>query len=339
MPIWEAIGLPLEIANVKFGGKSVINTSYSSVIGDGISYFIGGGRFTNIYGTDVKLVIDWEELVVLFMSQWPMGATIANSPYFKGLVTGIGGDTGLVFGNKSGFLYYGQAFDVKRTHAAAITVTPPHPLKGKVTDPNGTLVPNDQVLIDKLIKAGVDATVCDIMPSYVKLCFGLGALLLLGGALSLRFYSSSNGIYNSSQTQSQSVEDGKLVSEANEQVETALFYAANAISFFEIRWLYLLEFVELQTQATPAIVIGQIEGLERDIANLEGQMAAMESQVARLIAQTMIPGCKPGVHLQILSLKTQLKENATAIKTKFAAREKAISSILPSLLNAGFHPG
>ena len=339
MPIWEAIGLPLEIANVKFGGKSVINTSYSSVIGDGISYFIGGGRFTNIYGTDVKLVIDWEELVVLFMSQWPMGATIANSPYFKGLVTGIGGDTGLVFGNKNGFLYYGQAFDVKRTHSVPITVTPPHPLKKEATNPQGALVPNDQVLIEKLFAAGVDATVCDIMPSCVKLCFGLGALLLLGGALALRFYSSSNGIYNSSQASKSVIEDGKLSTEPNEQVETALFWAANAISFFEIRWLYLLELIELQTQAVTATVIDQVEALDRDLANLEGQMAAMESQVARLIAQTMIPGCKPGVHLQILSLKTQLEESATAIKTKFAARKKAISAILSSLLNAGFHPG
>jgi hypothetical protein len=338
MPIWEAIGLPLEIANVQFGGKSVINTSYSSVIGDGIQYFIGGGRFTNIYGTDVKLVIDWEELLVLFMGQWAKGTEIANSPWFKGIVTGIGGDTGLVFGNKNGFLYYGQAFDVKRTHAAAITVIPPHPLKKASTDSNGTMVPNDQVLIDKLIKAGVDATVCDIMPFYVKLCFGMGALLLLGGALALRFYSSSNGIYNSSQASNSAIEDGKLSSEPNEQVETALFYAANAISFFEIRWLYLLEFIELRTQATPAIVINEIEALERDIANLEGQMAAIEAQVARLMAQTTIPGCKPSVHLQILSLKTQLKEKATAIKTKFAAREKAIAAVRPSLLNAGFHP-
>jgi hypothetical protein len=338
MPIWEAIGLPLEIANVKFGGKSVINTSYSSVIGDGISYFIGGGRFTNIYGTDVKLVIDWEELVVLFMSQWPMGATIANSPYFKGLVTGIGGDTGLVFGNKNGFLYYGQAFDVKRTHSAPITVTPTHTLKKEATS-QGALVPNDKVLIGKLIAAGVDATVCDIMPSCVKLCFGLGALLLLGGALALRFYSSSNGIYNSSQASKSVIEDGKLSTEPNEQVETALFWAANAISFFEIRWLYLLELIELQTQAVPATVMDQVEALDRDLASLTGGMPAMETELARLESLSFRPG--PGgdliysstVFQKINDMKNQLAEAAEAIKTKTTAREKAIAS----LLLAGFH--
>jgi len=345
MPIWEAIGLPLEIANVEFGGKPVINTSYSSVIGDGIQYFIGGGRFTNIYGTDVKLVIDWEELLVLFMGQWPGGATIANSPIFKGLVTGIGGDTGLVFGNKNGFLYYGQAFEVKRTHSAPITITPTHPLKAQTVDKTSGMVlaPNDIALITKLRAVGVDATVCDIMPFYVKLCFGLGALLLLGGALALRFYSSSNGIYNSSQAQSQSVEDGKLVSEANEQVETALFYAANAISFFEIRWLYLLEFVELQTQAVPATVMDQVEALDRDITKLENEMATMEAQLARLEPMADMPGPSgflifaPETIQQISDLKTKLAQTAQDIKTKFAAREKAIAGVLSSMSLAGFH--
>ena len=346
MPIWEAIGLPLEIANVKFGGKSVINTSYSSVIGDGISYFIGGGRFTNIYGTDVKLVIDWEELVVLFMSQWPMGATIANSPYFKGLVTGIGGDTGLVFGNKNGFLYYGQAFDVKRTHSAPITVTPPHPLKKEATNPQGPLVPNDQVLIDKLLAAGVDATVCDIMPSCVKLCFGLGALLLLGGALALRFYSSSNGIYNSSQASKSVIEDGKLSTEPNEQVETALFWAANAISFFEIRWLYLMEFIELGTQAVPATISDQVNSLNRDIEKLENEMASMEAQLARIEPMLDMSGpsgfmiFSPETIQQINSLKSKLATASQAIKDKVQAREKAIEGYLSNLSNftkAGFH--
>jgi hypothetical protein len=341
MPIWEAIGLPLEIAKVKFGGKSVINTSYSSVIGDGISYFIGGGRFTNIYGTDVKLVIDWEELVVLFMGQWPMGAAIAKSPIFKGLVTGIGGDTGLVFGNKNGFLYYGQAFDVKRTHSAAITVTPTHPLKAQTVDATSGMVlaANDIALITKLRAVGVDATVCDIMPTYVKLCFGLGALLLLGGALALRFYSSSNGIYNSSQASKSVIEDGKLSTEPNEQVETALFWAANAISFFEIRWLYLLELIELQTQAVPATVMDQVEALDRDLALITSEMPAMETELARLESLSLRPGpmgtliYSPAVFQKINDMKTKLAETAETIKTKTTAREKAIAS----LLLAGFH--
>jgi hypothetical protein len=346
MPIWEAIGLPLEIANVQFGGKPVINTSYSSVIGDGISYFIGGGRFTNIYGTDVKLVIDWEELLVLFMGQWSTGAAIANSPWFKGIVTGIGGDTGLAFGNKTGFLYYGQAFDVKRTHSAAITVTPTHPLKAQTVDATSGMVlaANDIALITKLRAVGVDATICDVMPNCVKWCFGLGALLLLGGALALRFYSSSNGIYNSSQASKSVIEDGNLSSEPNEQVETALFYAANAISFFEIRWLYLLELIELQTQTKPATVMDQVEALDRDIAKLEGEMANMESQLAVLQPFADMPGPSgfmifdPTTVQKIGDLKTKLAETSQALKTKVTAREKAIATVLSSMLSAGFHP-
>lgn len=328
MPIWEAIGLPLEIANVEFGGKPVINTSYSSVIGDNIQYIIGGGRFINIYGTDVKMVLDWEEFLVLFMGQWPTGAAIANSPWFKGIVTGIGGDTGLAFGNKTGFLYYGQAFDVKRTHSAAITITPTHPLKKA----DGPLVPNDQVLIDKLRAVGVDATVCDIMPNCVKWCFGLGALLLLGGALALRFYSSSNGVYNSSQAQSQSVEDGKLTSEANEQVETAIFYAANAISAFEIRWLYLLELVELQTQAKPAAVMDQVEQLDREIAFASLKVTNATNTVTRYTAQL---ANRPG-NAALEENLAMAQENLTALTADLKTKESARAKAIASLLMAGF---
>lgn len=323
MAIWDAIGFGLEKGHVKFGDKPVVNTSYSSVIGDGIAYIIGGGRFTNIYGTDVKLVLDYEELLALLPGK--MGAFF-NSPITQGIVTGIGGDTGLVFGNKSGFMYYGQAFDVKRTHSAAITVIPTHPLKTQAV--GMVLVPNDIALITKLRAVGVDATICDIMPSYVKLCFVTGVLLLLGAALALRFYSSSNGIYNSSQASKSVFEDGKLSTEPNEQVETAIFWAATAISVMESRWLYLLKLIELETQAVPATVMDQVEQLEREIGFAALKVTNAEGTVARFTAQL---ANRPGNATLIENLcdaKDYLETLILDLETKETARRKAIGSLL-----------
>ena len=163
MPIWDLIGAPLETEHVSEGGLPIINSTYSSVIGDGIQFFIGGGRDTNIYGADTKLVVDWEEL-------FDQGGLSVGGSTFPGItgggmlamgtILGVGGDTAFLFGNKTAFSYYGDSFTVDRArHSVAIKES--------------------------------------LVPLPVKVLAGLGALGVLSAALALRLKYS---IYQGTQT-------------------------------------------------------------------------------------------------------------------------------------------
>lgn len=108
MAVWDIIGVPLENSEAT---KSGINSSYSSIIGDSLAFVIGGGRATNIYGGDCKMVLDWEKLVEMLFDGIPdfMGKELLG-----GLIFGLGGDTSVVFGDKNAFTYEGTDFTSKR---------------------------------------------------------------------------------------------------------------------------------------------------------------------------------------------------------------------------------
>lgn len=161
MPIFELIGAALDFTplNKYTEEYHLTNSSYSSIIGDNTAFIIGGGRNTNIYGTDVKLVIDWEEFIInLATSGNSSLPSLSNSGMkWLGFLFGIGGDTGLLVGNKSDFKYWGEDFSVARQR---------HEFKCTVPQSNHHEVP---------------------VPLPVKIALGLGTIGLLLASLIARF--------------------------------------------------------------------------------------------------------------------------------------------------------
>ena len=161
MPIFELIGAALDFTplNKYTEEYQLTNSSYSNIIGDNTAFIIGGGRNTNIYGTDVKLVIDWEEFIINWATSGNSSlSSLSNSGMKRlGFFFGIGGDTGLLVGNKSDFKYWGEDFSVARQR---------HEFKCTVPQSNHDEVP---------------------VPSLVKIALGLGTIGLLLASLIARF--------------------------------------------------------------------------------------------------------------------------------------------------------
>ena len=114
MAVWDYIGIKGELDH-DFEKNLGIKSSYNSVLGDQISFIIGGGRFTNIFGTDVKLVIDWESVIEHGLAS--VGSKLSENigkalkfggQFALGTLFGIGGDTSMVLGNKNTFGYLGD---------------------------------------------------------------------------------------------------------------------------------------------------------------------------------------------------------------------------------------
>lgn len=161
MPIFEAIGGALDFTplNKYTEEYHLTNSSYSSIIGDNTAFIIGGGRNTNIYGTDVKLVIDWEEFIINWATKGNSSLPSLSNSGMKwlGFLFGIGGDTGLLVGNKSDFKYWGEDFSVARQR---------HEFKCTVPQSDHHEVP---------------------VPLPVKIALGLGTIGLLLASLIARF--------------------------------------------------------------------------------------------------------------------------------------------------------
>ena len=106
MSIWDAIGNGLEFGKTKDNnGKPLLATTFTANFGDTINTLMGGGRFTNLIGSDAKVVFDWEEFGVE-----PKGNLGKAFSAFMGL----GGDALMVYGNKTAFHYSGIAFTSRR---------------------------------------------------------------------------------------------------------------------------------------------------------------------------------------------------------------------------------
>ena len=97
--IWDIVGL------IDTNNSIKCNSTWNTTQGDAISNLIGGSRFANVIGSDAKVVFDWEEMLMKGLcSQWPDLACLGHG--IKGAVLfGIGGDTSMVFGNKTSFTY------------------------------------------------------------------------------------------------------------------------------------------------------------------------------------------------------------------------------------------
>ena len=106
MSIWDAIGNGLEFGKTEDNkGKPLLATTFTANFGDTINTLMGGGRFTNLIGSDAKVVFDWEEFGVE-----PTGMLGKVFSAFMGL----GGDALMVYGNKTAFHYSGIPFTSRR---------------------------------------------------------------------------------------------------------------------------------------------------------------------------------------------------------------------------------
>lgn len=118
MSIWDAIGNGLEFGNTEDNkGKPLLATTFTANFGDTINTLMGGGRFTNLIGSDAKVVFDWEEAFKDGLSKLP-GVGKAVGKVLEGKVMsaimGLGGDAGMVYGNKTAFHYSGIPFTSRR---------------------------------------------------------------------------------------------------------------------------------------------------------------------------------------------------------------------------------
>jgi hypothetical protein len=110
---WD-IFAPVSEKYEDFAKKIGFNSTWNTTLGDSIANIIGGGRFTNIFGTDAKIVFDWEEMLMKVGSNIPgigKGFAAASHGTIGGVLFGIGGDTSMVFGNKTSFTYFTQKAD------------------------------------------------------------------------------------------------------------------------------------------------------------------------------------------------------------------------------------
>ncbi len=107
MAIWDAVGTGLDFGE-KTKESHITNTALTNIIGDSITTLMGGGRFSNLIGSDAKVVVDYEMLLEHGLEELGAG------PKLLGALFGIGGDTGFNFGNKTTFQYGGEVYAVLR---------------------------------------------------------------------------------------------------------------------------------------------------------------------------------------------------------------------------------
>jgi hypothetical protein len=105
MAIWDAVGTGLDFGE-KTKKSHITNTAFTNIIGDSITTLMGGGRFTDLIGSDAKVVVDYEMLLEHGLKKL--------GPILLGAAFGIGGDTGFNFGNKTTFQYGGEVLPVHR---------------------------------------------------------------------------------------------------------------------------------------------------------------------------------------------------------------------------------
>ncbi|RLS37310.1 MAG: hypothetical protein DWH82_10950 [Planctomycetota bacterium] len=190
MPIFTAIGGAFENSGGTDGLFQVFNSAYMCTVGDNDNFIIGGARINNIFGADLKMVFDWEEMVMQCLPE-----SFAECKLFSAFV-GIGAEADLVFGDRSHFTYYGQFFECHRATEKTLKYVSPQ------LDPNVVAGGALEGLIDEdtqmvLKTAGIIDLEEVCMPLATRCCLYLGCLALVLYALVLRYYSGGNGLYNS----------------------------------------------------------------------------------------------------------------------------------------------
>ena len=310
MPAFELIGLALETPALAKVMPAILNTNYSSILGDNINFVIGGGRINNMYGTDTKLVMDWEELITqgFFPSQMAtISKGVINSKTY-GMLMGIGGDATLVFGNRSSFLYYGESLNVSRIPHPAINISSP-----STKDPE---------LIGQLLKAGILGANTQTVPPQIQLCLAAGSLALLAASLLLRFYNGLNGIYSSS----------KVATSDNETQEILLAAGCMLISGLETRWLYLLKWLEANTSILLQQMVNNLVDLNNQLAQDAKKVEAAEENCIQAQLQFdsyLSQGVSTVTVAKAIAGYSQIiEETSVTIKNNLAKKKAVLESLV-----------
>ena len=311
MPIFELIGSALDVPALADAMPEILNTKYSSILGDNINFVIGGGRINNMYGTDTKLVMDWEELITqgFFPSQMATLTHGVISSKTYGMLMGIGGDATLVFGNRTSFLYYGESLNVSRI---------PHPVIN-VSSPST----KDPVLIKQLLEAGILEANTQTVPPQIQLCLAAGSLGLLAVSLLMRFYNGLNGIYSSSKVAASDSETQKII----------LAAGCMLISGLETRWLYLLKWLEANTSILVQQAVSNLVDLNKKVAESQKELDAATArniqQEEQFAANLEAMVSNAPVEAAMVRNTQIIKEKTQAI-TDYLAKKEAVMATLAS---------
>lgn len=311
MPIFELIGSALDVPALADAMPEILNTNYSSILGDNINFVIGGGRINNMYGTDTKLVMDWEELITqgFFPSQMATLTHGVISSKTYGMLMGIGGDATLVFGNRTSFLYYGESLNVSRI---------PHPVIN-ISSPST----KDPVLIKQLLEAGILEANTQTVPPQIQLCLAAGSLGLLAVSLLMRFYNGLNGIYSSSKVAASDSETQKII----------LAAGCMLISGLETRWLYLLKWLEANTSILVQQAVSNLVDLNKKVAESQKELDAATArniqQEEQFAANLEAMVSNAPVEAAMVRNTQIIKEKTQAI-TDYLAKKEAVMATLAS---------
>lgn len=250
MPIWSLIGFGLLGGSKVAGWDTVLNTSYKAVIGNDITYVIGGGQIANIYGYKIDIILDWE----YFISQFLPGKLNVAAEH---IVKGFFGDAGLTqftYGDRSDFTYYGANIEVDRTPVHGITYKPTKfyteaqradydlltntasvTTSQEFNDARARVNADMEKILKTTIDAGYDPVSMVILPGWIRMCMRIGVLGLFAVAIILKFYNGIDSVYDSSN--------------ADEHAQLVLGIASSSITTFECAWLYILTLLEQSSQA------------------------------------------------------------------------------------------
>lgn len=182
MPIFTAIGGAFENSGSAGDIFQVFNSAYMCTVGDNDNFIIGGARINNIFGADLKVVFDWEEMLKQCLPE-----SFAKCKPLSAFI-GIGAEADLVFGDRSHFTYYGQFFDCHRATESDLKFFSPQ------VDPILNIDAHTRTVLKE---AGIIDLEEVCMPLATRCCLYLGCLALVLYALVLRYYSKGNGLYNS----------------------------------------------------------------------------------------------------------------------------------------------
>ena len=327
MPIWSLIGFGLLGGSKVAGWDTVLNTSYKAVIGNDITYVIGGGQIANIYGYKIDIILDWE----YFISQFLPGKLNVAAEH---IVKGFFGDAGLTqftYGDRSDFTYYGANIEVDRTPVHGIAYKPTKfytaaqradydilitsvSTSPEFIDARGRVDIAMQEIFEKIIAAGYDPVSMVILPGWIRMCMRIGVLGLFAVAIILKFYNGIDSVYDSSN--------------ADEHAQLVLGIASSSITTFECAWLYILTLLEQSSQADLVL-------LETAVITAGDLLTSEESRLVLLNGQLLVmPSAPLGSPLGIIRLKSKLnkeKEIAASqlniVKLK-AANNTAKDSVL-----------
>ena len=168
MSIWDVVGNVLEKKQSadnedkpdKDKKPPLIATTFTANFGDTITTLMGGGRFTNLIGSDAKVVFDWEEAVKDALPgkmAWVEGKGLGGQVISAFM--GLGGDTGLVYGNKTAFHYSGIPFTSRRGGNPSVAFSDTVKGKNIIGANDATAIISERKSVYFLVGVGIAAIV------------------------------------------------------------------------------------------------------------------------------------------------------------------------------------